>query len=101
MNRLRGITMVMGFCAVLAASALGQREPLRGPLALELAQSTLPPGEPVPQDLLCELHGWRASREMAVTILTPAGRPHVETFEAAATGEFFSRPAARRRRLSA
>ena len=90
MNRLRGITMVMGLCAVLAAScAWADSSPFVGRWHLNRAQSTLPAGEPVPQDLICEISRADSSHvKWSLTILTPEGRPHVETFEAAASGEF-------------
>jgi len=90
MNRLRGITMVMGLCAVLAAScAWAESSPFVGRWHLNWAQSTLPPGEPVPQDLICDIARVESSVvKWSVTIRTPAGRPHVETFDAAANGEF-------------
>ena len=53
MNRLRGIKVVMGLCAVLAASsAWADSSPFVGRWHLNRAQSTLPPGEPVPKDLI-------------------------------------------------
>ncbi len=56
MNRLRSITMVMGLCAVLAASAAwAGSSPFVGRWHWNRAQSTPPPGEPVPKDLICEI----------------------------------------------
>jgi hypothetical protein len=90
MNRRRGINVVMGLCAVLAAScAWADSSPFVGRWHLNRAQSTLPAGEPVPQDLICEISRVDSSLvKWSLTILTTEGRPHVETFEAAASGEF-------------
>ena len=90
MIRLKGITVVMGLCAVLAAScAWADSSPFVGRWHLNRAQSTLPAGEPVPQDLICEISRVDSSLvKWSLTILTTEGRPHVETFEAAASGEF-------------
>ena len=89
MNRLRGITMVMGLCAVLAASAAwAGSSPFVGRWHWSRAQSTPPPGEPVPKDLICDIERADSSHvQWSLTILTTEGRPHVETFDAAANGE--------------
>jgi hypothetical protein len=91
MNRLRGITMVMGLCAVLAASsAWADSSPFVGRWQLNRVQSTLPPGEPVPKDLICDIARADNSHvKWSVTVLTPEGRPHVETFDTVANGEFY------------
>jgi len=52
------------------------------------AQSTLPPGEPAPNDLISEIS--RADGNYvtwSVTIVTADGQPHVVTLDAAANGE--------------
>jgi hypothetical protein len=91
MNRLRGIKVVMALCAVLAASfAWADSSPFVGRWHLNWAQSTLPPGEPVPKDLICEISRADGSKvKWSVTILTTEDRPHVETFDATANGEFY------------
>ena len=91
MNRLRSITMVMGLCAVLAASAAwAGSSPFVGRWHWNRAQSTPPPGEPVPKDLICEIARAEDSHvKWSVTVLTAAGRQHVETFDTVANGEFY------------
>jgi len=91
MHRLRGITMVMGLCAVLAASAAwAGSSPFVGRWHWSRAQSTPPPGEPVPKDLICEISRAEDSHvKWSVTVLTAEGRPHVETFDTVANGEFY------------
>jgi hypothetical protein len=50
----------------------------------------LPPGEPVPQDLICDIARADDSHvKWSVTVLTAEGRPHVETFDTVANGEFY------------
>ncbi len=91
MNRLEGITVAMGLCALLAtSSAWAESSPFVGRWQLNRAQSTLPPGEPVPKDLICDIARAESSHvQWSVTILTPAGRPQVETFDTAANGESY------------
>ena len=91
MNRLRSITMVMGLCAALvASSAWAESSLFMGRWRLNRAQSMLPPGEPVPQDLICEVSRVDNSHvQWSVTVLTAAGRQHVETFDTVANGEFY------------
>ena len=91
MSRLRGITMVMGLCAVLAASsAWAGSRPFVGRWHWNRAQSTLPPGEPVPKDLICEISRADDSHvKWAVTVLTPESQSYVETFDTVANGELY------------
>ena len=91
MNRLRSITMVMGLCAVLAASAAwAGSSPFVGRWHWNRAQSTPPPGEPVPKDLICDIARADDSHvKWSVTVLTAEDRPHVETFDTVANGEFY------------
>ena len=91
MNRLRGIPMVMGLCAVLAASsAWAGSSPFVGRWHWSRAQSTLPPGEPVPQDLICAISRAENSHvKWSITVRTVEGRQHVETFDTVANGEFY------------
>jgi len=52
------------------------------------AQSTLPPGEPAPNDLISEISRADGNHvTWSVTIVTPDGQPHVVTLDAAANGE--------------
>src|SRR4029077_9602069 len=56
MNRIRGIRVVMGICAALAASsARADGGPFVGRWHWNRAQSKLPPGGPVPNDLTSEI----------------------------------------------
>jgi hypothetical protein len=91
MNRLRGTTAILGLCAALtASSAWAESGPFVGRWHWNPAQSTLPPGEPAPNDLTSEIS--RADGHYvtwSVTIVTPDGQPHVVTFDAAANGESY------------
>ena len=91
MNRLRGITMVMGLCAALvASSAWAESSLFVGRWHWNRAQSALPPGEPVPKDLICDIARADTSHvQWSLTVLTAEGRPHVETFDTVANGEFY------------
>ena len=87
MNRIRGINMVIGLCAVLAASsAWADDKPFVGRWHWNRAQSTTPPGEPAPDDLISEISRADSHVKWSVTILTTDGQ-HVETFEAVANGK--------------
>jgi hypothetical protein len=90
MNRLRSTTVIMGLCAVLtASSAWAESSPFVGRWHWNRAQSTLPPGEAAPNDVISEIS--RADGTYvtwSITIVTPDGQPHVVTFDAAANGEF-------------
>jgi hypothetical protein len=89
MNRVRGATMMLGLCAALtASSAWAESSPFVGRWHWNPAQSTLPPGEPMPNDLTNEIS--RADSErltLSVTIVTPDGRPDLVTFDAPADGQ--------------
>ena len=90
MNRLRGTTVILGLCAALTvSSAWAENSPFVGRWHWNPAQSTLPPGEPAPNELTSEIS--RAdgnSVTWSVTIVTPDGQSHVVTFDAADYGEF-------------
>jgi hypothetical protein len=90
MNRLESITVVIGLCAALTASAAGaESNPFVSRWQLNRAQSTLPSGEPAPKDLICDIARAESGHvQWSVTILTPEGQPYVETFAAPANGEF-------------
>lgn len=91
MNQLRGLTVVMGLCALLApGSARAESSPFVGRWHWNQAQSTLPPSEPVPKDLICHIARADNSHvKWSVTVLTAEGQPQVETFDTAANGEFY------------
>jgi hypothetical protein len=90
MNRFLGIKVVMGLSAVLAAGAAwAESSHFVSRWQLNRAQSTLPSGEPVPKDLICDIARAESGHvQWSVTILTPEGQPYVETFAAPANGEF-------------
>jgi hypothetical protein len=90
MNRLEGITMVMGLCALLAtSSAWAESSPFVGRWHWNRAHSTLPSGEPVPKDLICDIARTESGHvQWSITILTTEGQPYVETFAVTANGEF-------------
>jgi hypothetical protein len=87
---VEGIAVIMGLCALLAtSSAWAESSPFVGRWQWNRAQSTPPPGAPVPKDLRCDLARAESGHvQWAVTILTPEGQPYVETFDVAADGEF-------------
>ena len=89
MNRLRGCTVIVGLCAALtASSAWAESSLFVGRWHWNRAQSTLPPGEPAPNDLTSEISRADGNHvTWSVTIVTPDGQPHVVTFDAAANGE--------------
>jgi len=89
MNRLRSSTVVVGLCAALiASSAWAEGSPFVGRWHWNRAQSTLPPDEPAPVDLISEIS--RADGDYvtwSITIVAPDGRSHVVMFGAPANGE--------------
>jgi len=91
MNRLRGITMVIGLCAALvSSSAWAESSLFVGRWHLNRVQSMLPPGDPVPKDVICDISRADGNHvKWSVTVLTTEGRRHVETFDTVANGEFY------------
>jgi hypothetical protein len=91
MNRVWGITMVMGLCAALVAGSTWADSSLFvGRWRLNPAHSMLPPGGPVPKDLICDIaRADNSHMKWSVTVLTADGRPHVETFDTVANGELY------------
>jgi hypothetical protein len=91
MNRLRGTAVIVGLCAALAASsAWAESSPFVGRWHWNQAQSTLPPGEPAPNDLTSEISRADSDRlTWSVTIVTPDGPPDVVTFDAPADGKWY------------
>jgi hypothetical protein len=89
MNRLRGATVMLGLWAALTAnSAWAESSPFVGRWHWNRAQSTLPPGEPAPADLMSEIS--RADGDhltWSVTVVTPDGQRDVATFDTPANGE--------------
>ena len=91
MTRPRGIEIVTGLCAALAASsAWADSSAFVGRWHWDPAQSTLPPGEPAPNDLTAECSRADSTRlTWSVTIITPQGRRYVDTFDVAPDGKFY------------
>src|SRR5947199_8204956 len=89
MSRIHGTTVIMGLCVALAAGAAwAESGPFVGRWHWNRAQSTLPPGEPPPNDVISEIS--RADGNAvtwSVTIVAPDGQPPVVTLEAGADGE--------------
>ena len=91
MRRLRGIKGVAGLWAALAAGpAWADNSAFLGRWHWNPAQSTMPPGEPLPNDLTADFSRADSSRlTWSVTIITPQGRRHIETFDVAPDGKFY------------
>jgi hypothetical protein len=85
---IRRTALLIGVSAALAAStAYAEDNPFVGRWHWNPAQSTLPPGEPAPKDVVSEIS--RAdgpSVAWTVTIVTPDDQQHVVTFDADPTG---------------
>jgi hypothetical protein len=90
MRRLRAIRVVAGLCAALAAGPAGaNNSAFLGRWHWNAAQSTMPPGEPIPDDLTAEfLRADNGRLTWSATIVTPQGRRYVETFDIVGDGEF-------------
>jgi hypothetical protein len=90
MKRPRGIAIVTGLCAALAASsAWADSSPFLGRWHWNPAQSTMPPGDPAPDDLTTEFS--RADSKhltWSVTLVTLQGRG-VDTFDVPPDGKFY------------
>ena len=84
MMGIRNTALVMGVCASLAVSAAyAEDSPFVGRWHWNRAQSTLPPGEPAPKDVVSEiLRADGTSVSWSVTIVTPDDQRHGVTFEA-------------------
>ena len=89
MTRTQGSTVIVGLCVALVASAAwAESSPFVGRWHWNRVQSTLPPGEPWPNDVVSEIS--RADGDSvtwSVTIVTPDGESHVVTLESGADGE--------------
>ena len=91
MKRLRTVTFAMGTClaALIAGPVRADTNPFIGNWHWNPGQSTLPPDEPPPTDLRTEISRRDNNRlAWSVTVLTPDGQSHVETFDAAIDGKF-------------
>jgi len=89
MTRFRSTTVITGLCVALAATAAwAENSPFVGRWHWNSAQSTLPPGEPAPKDLVSDISRADAnSVTWSVTIITPDDQSHVVTFQAGINGE--------------
>lgn len=91
MSRLKLARSVMSLCFVLAAgSAWADSSGFVGRWHLNRAQSILPPGEPVPSDVIAEiLRADSTHVRWSLTVIAAQGQNSVETFDAVANGEFY------------
>jgi hypothetical protein len=83
--------VVMGICIVLvASSAWAGSSSFIGRWHWNRAQSTLPPGEPVPNDVVAEISRVDGTHvQWSLTVLASQGQTSVETFDAVPNGEFY------------
>jgi hypothetical protein len=81
----------IGLCVALAASsAWADSSPFVGRWHWNRAQSAMPAGEPVPNDVTAEIsRADSANLKWSLTVLDPQSQPNVETFDAPANGEFY------------
>ena len=91
---MRGLVIaktVVGICIALAAgSAWADSSSLLGRWHWNRAQSTMPPGEPVPNDLTVEISRVDSTHvKWSLTVLAAQGRKNVEAFDTPANGEFY------------
>ena len=91
---MRGLVIaktVVGICIALAAgSAWADSSSLLGRWHWNRAQSTMPPGEPVPNDLTVEISRVDSTHvKWSLTVLVAQGRKNVEAFDTPANGEFY------------
>jgi hypothetical protein len=91
MSRLKLTRSVMSLCFVLAAgSAWADGSGFVGRWHLNRAQSILPPGEPVPSDVIAEiLRADSTHVRWSLTVIAAQGQNSVETFDAVANGKFY------------
>jgi hypothetical protein len=88
----RGFTRwVIGLGIVLAAgSAWADSSAFVGRWHLNRTQSILPPGEPVPNDVIAEISRADSTHvRWSLTVVAAQGQTSVETFDAVANGEFY------------
>lgn len=91
MSGLRAIKIATGLCVALAAgSAWADSSSFVGRWHWNRAQSTMPPGEPVPSDVTAEISRADGTHlTWSLTVVASQGQPNVETFDAPADGEFY------------
>jgi hypothetical protein len=82
----------IGLCVALAASSAwaDSSSPFVGRWHWNPAQSAIPPGQPVPNDVTAEIsRADSAHLQWSLTVVDPQSQPDVETFDAPANGEFY------------
>jgi hypothetical protein len=91
MSGLRTATLVIGLCTALAAgSAWAGSNSFVGRWHWNRTQSSVPPGEPLPNDVTAEiLRVDRTHVKWSLTVISSQGQTSVETFDAVANGEFY------------
>jgi hypothetical protein len=91
MNGLGTNLMVMGLClASVVSPAWADSSAFVGRWHLNLARSTLPPGEPAPKDVTAEIFRVDSTHvQWSLTVLAAQGQTSVETFDAVPNGEFY------------
>ena len=91
MSGFRMTSVVMGLCiALVASSAWAEGSSFVGRWHWNRAQSTLPPGEPVPNDVITEISRVDSTHvQWSLTVLAAQGQTSVETFDAVPNGEFY------------
>src|SRR5260370_10623032 len=82
---------VIGLCLVLAAgSALADSNSFVGRWHWNRTQSSPPPGEPVPTDVIAEISRADSTHmRWSLTVRAAQGQTSVETFDAVANGEVY------------
>jgi hypothetical protein len=82
---------VMGLCLVLGVgSALADSNSFVGRWHWNRTQSSPPPGEPVPNDVIAEISRADSMHvRWSLTVIAAQGQNSVETFDAVANGEFY------------
>lgn len=90
MERVRsmGIGLAIAAGALLVGSAHADTNPFVGRWHWNHTQSTLPPGEPAPDDLVTEISSDEDEKLRWSVTITAEGQTHDETFDAVANGEF-------------
>ena len=91
MNGIGMNILVVGLCLASAAgTAWADNSSFAGRWHLNRAQSTLPPGEPVPNDVIAEISRVDSTHvQWSLTVLAAQGQTSVETFDAVPNGEFY------------
>ena len=91
MSGLGTAKAVMGLCVVLVAtSAWAESSPFVGRWHWNHAQSTLPSGEPVPNDVTAEISRVDSAHvTWSLTVMSGQDAKGVESFDAVPNGEFY------------